>query len=139
MIIMESKQRKGGLARARSLTPGRRHDIARRAAVARWSKVDPRDVLRDAETMRSICLRHKISALYVFGSILRGDFTKESDVDLMYVGKLGLGEYLDARSEFKSTFHRDVDLVSKTAVVRNADRIRQRHILATAELIYEEA
>lgn len=89
--------------------------------------------------MGSICRRHKISALYVFGSILRSDFTKESDVDLMYVGHLGFVDYFEARAEFKTVFHREVDLGNKETIERGANRIRQRHILATAELVYEEA
>jgi predicted nucleotidyltransferase len=133
-----TKQRKGGLARSRSLTPARRRDIARKAAVARWSKIDPREVLRDAGVIGDICRRHKIRTLYAFGSILRDDFTKESDVDLMYVGKLGLVEYFEARADFKASLHREVDLVNKAVIEREANRIRQRHILATAELVHEE-
>lgn len=132
--------RAGGLARARALSPRRRSIIARRAAKVRWSKAkaDPRVVLRDKGVIGAICRRRGIKSLYAFGSVLRSDFGPQSDVDLMYTGDLGSLDYFNARADFKRAFGRDIDLASKTSVELHRDRIRQRHVLATAELIHEE-
>ncbi|MEZ4827937.1 MAG: nucleotidyltransferase domain-containing protein [Bacteroidia bacterium] len=34
--------------------------------------------------IRALCVRHKVKQLWVFGSVLRGDFGADSDVDFLY-------------------------------------------------------
>ena len=35
------------------------------------------------EIFKSFCQRHHIRKLYVFGSVLRDDFTSDSDIDIL--------------------------------------------------------
>jgi predicted nucleotidyltransferase len=37
----------------------------------------------DPEAIRAFCIRHGVRRLSLFGSILRGDFSKASDVDIL--------------------------------------------------------
>jgi uncharacterized protein len=36
-----------------------------------------------SEEIRETCKEHKVDALYVFGSLVSGSFTEESDIDLL--------------------------------------------------------
>lgn len=40
---------------------------------------------KNIETIKMLCKEHHIKSLYVFGSAVQGDFTAQSDIDLLYV------------------------------------------------------
>jgi uncharacterized protein len=134
-----SPQKLGGLARARSLAPSRRQQIARRAARARWKKVDPREILDDPRVVGELCRGYGITRLYVFGSILTRSFSPTSDVDLLYerARPFGYGEYCDAVEGLENLLGRGVDLVNRTLVVRSDNEFRRREILGKARKIYD--
>jgi hypothetical protein len=53
-------------------------------------KPRPSDVLhRNRETIRRIALLHRTENPRVFGSVLRGNDTEGSDLDLCFVGGIG--------------------------------------------------
>lgn len=95
--------------------------------------------MNDGLLIGEVCRRYSIEVLYAFGSILGNQFKPESDVDLMYEGRLRLEDYLKAVNDFKKIFGRNIDLANKAVIMRDRERIRQRHILATAEQIYAKA
>jgi predicted nucleotidyltransferase len=129
----------GGLARARRLAPARRQQIARRAAHARWKKIDPREVLKGGASLAEVCRRHGIVKLHAFGSVLTTAFSSDSDVDLLYERPrpFGYGEYCDAVDDLKALLGRDVDLVNMDVVVRSQNPFRRREILETARQLYD--
>jgi predicted nucleotidyltransferase len=48
------------------------------------------------EKISSLCKKYKVSKLFVFGSVLKDSFSKESDLDLVVdFDKVDLAEYAD--------------------------------------------
>lgn len=93
----------------------------------------------DPVQLNSICRRHQIRQLSIFGSALRTDFGPESDVDLLVefeadarIGFMALGAI---EQEFEALFQRKVDLVIK----RSLRPLLEDEILRTSKLLYEAA
>jgi len=86
------------------------------------------------------CQRWQIAELALFSSILRDDFRPDSDIDLLVsyqpTAKRGLFEKMHMKAEIESMLHREVDLVSKTAIQQSKNWIHRQNILTTAEVIY---
>ncbi|MXZ76083.1 MAG: nucleotidyltransferase [Gemmatimonadetes bacterium] len=88
------------------------------------------------------CQRHHIKRLALFGSVLRDDFTPESDVDILvdfepdtligYIGLAGL------EIELIDMLGRNVDLHTLEGVERSRNGLLQKEILGTAETVYEQ-
>ena len=91
----------------------------------------PKDVLD------GFCRRWKITELSVFGSALRDDFRPDSDLDLLVSfapnADWSLLDHVAMEEELSAVFKRKVDLVSRRAVERSANWIRQKAILESAE------
>ena len=89
------------------------------------------------DKIEEFCRRNHIRRLAFFGSVLRDDFTPESDVDVLVVfqddAEWDLFDHMKAEEELKQIFGRDVDLVEKRAI-RNP--FRRHHILSNCEVIY---
>ncbi len=69
----------------------------------------------------SLCRKHKVSKLFVFGSILTNRFNDESDVDLVVsFNKSEVGDYFDNYFEFKYSLEdvlgREVDLLEEQTI-----------------------
>ncbi len=90
--------------------------------------------------LHSLCRRWRIVKLEVFGSVLRGDFHDESDVDLLVTFapdvRWSLMQLHEAEQEFSALFGRQVELVPRSGVERSDNYIRRRAILESAEVIY---
>ncbi|MEW6201545.1 MAG: nucleotidyltransferase domain-containing protein [bacterium] len=90
------------------------------------------------ERIAEFCRRHRVRKLMLFGSILRGDFGPDSDVDVLMEFKPGCTPGLgivDVEEELSRILGgRRADIVNPKYLNR---RIRD-HVLATAEAIYEE-
>jgi predicted nucleotidyltransferase len=52
---------------------------------------------------------YRIKELALFGSAVRDDFNKDSDVDLSYF------DIMEIKQEFEKLFHRQVDIVENAA------------------------
>lgn len=87
------------------------------------------------------CQRFKIKELAVFGSILRDDFTADSDIDFLITLtsdiKLNLTLFESMETELKNLVNRDIDIVLKDNLKRSSNWIRKKEILTTAKVIYE--
>lgn len=88
------------------------------------------------EKLADICRRYYVQRLALFGSVLREDFSAESDVDVLVtfepdapIGFLALGQM---RRELEALFNRPVDLVPQDGL---KPWIRD-DVLASAEAIY---
>jgi predicted nucleotidyltransferase len=91
----------------------------------------------DAAAVTALCRRHHIRRLALFGSVLRGDFGPESDIDVLVdfdpdhvPGFLGLYRI---ESDLSVLFRgRRIDLVTRKAL---SPRIRDR-VLDSAEVLF---
>ena len=87
------------------------------------------------------CSRWHISEMSLFGSVLRDDFTADSDVDVMVSFEHGKDPSFmtlrDATAELSSLVKHDVSISTRDAIVwrRTLPSIRES-ILSTAEVIY---
>jgi hypothetical protein len=83
------------------------------------------------------CQRWSINEFSLFGSVLRGDFRPDSDIDVLVSidpkAHIGLFEIIDMQLELETMFKRPVDLVEKEGL-RNP--YRRREILQTAQVVY---
>ena len=105
--------RRGGIARARSLTPAARSRIASVASQARWRR--SRGVLRLGDIRREVAgaLRDRDAVAYLFGSYARGEARRTSDVDIMVVERVAADSWLHETAVLRKriSLGRAVDLV----------------------------
>lgn len=89
----------------------------------------------DLTRLGEVCARYGLAELAVFGSIARGEASRDSDVDLLYVlapdAQLGF-TINDLEDELAQLFGRHVDLVSKKAV----HRLLRDEVVAQARTLY---
>ena len=88
------------------------------------------------------CQRWKVSELALFGSVLRDDFTPESDVDALVTFKPGaavrLADLLRMEQELGAILERKVDLGTRKSVEDDPNYLRRRAILDSAQVVYAE-
>lgn len=96
----------------------------------------PETIRAKQEQLTEVCRRYRIRELSLFGSMARGDFNDQSDVDLlvefepeMEVGFLTLSRL---HRELSSILGRPIDLVPKLGL---KPAIKQE-VLESAELVY---
>ena len=92
------------------------------------------------EQVGEFCRRWKISELALFGSVLREDFTADSDIDMLVSfaaeSDWSLFDHLQMQQELAKLLQRDVDLISKRALDRSGNWLRKQEILHTTQVIY---
>ena len=90
----------------------------------------------DEKELVPFCRQHHITRLSFFGSVLRDDFTPQSDIDMLveFDPEAQPGwEIVDIQKEFSSFFDgRPVDFVNPKYLNR---RLKDR-VLASAEVVY---
>jgi antitoxin HigA-1 len=93
----------------------------------------------DPDRLALLCERRGILRLAVFGSVLRDDFTPESDLDILVTfvpgAKTSLFDLVDIADELSEMTGRHVDLVPAGGLKA---AIRQQ-VLASARTVYEAA
>jgi uncharacterized protein len=90
------------------------------------------------EKITDFCRRHRIRKLSLFGSVLRDDFTTNSDVDVLVEFEPGSAiglEFFAIERELSSLLGRTVDLNTRGFLGKY---LRER-ILSEAEVVYESA
>jgi hypothetical protein len=89
------------------------------------------------EEIKQFCQRHSIRKLSLFGSVLRDDFTKESDVDVLVEFEPrktpGLA-IITMEDELSNIINRQIDL--RTAA--DLSRYFREQVLAETMVIYEQ-
>jgi predicted nucleotidyltransferase len=95
------------------------------------------------EQIAAFCRKWKIERLELFGSVLRDDFDRESDIDILVTfapdANWRFRDDLDMEEELTGLLGRHVDLVERRLVETNPNWVRRRNILSTAQLLYEAA
>ena len=86
--------------------------------------------------INELCRRYQVRELSIFGSALRDDFDRESDIDLlvdfMPEAQIGYLTLLRMQREFSTILNRRVDLVPKEGL---KPKIRNE-IISQAQVIY---
>lgn len=86
----------------------------------------------------AFCRRWRVEELALFGSVLRDDFSPESDVDVLVTfapdSQVSLWDWGPMIDELEGMFGRKVDLVEKAAIT---NPYRRRSILANYEVIHD--
>ena len=93
---------------------------------------------QNIKTIRDLCTKHKVSRLFVFGSVLTNKLKKNSDIDLIVdfrdVDVYDYADnYFDLKFALENIFKRNVDLLEDKAI--NNPYLRQS-IDSTKQLIY---
>jgi uncharacterized protein len=88
--------------------------------------------------LQAFCRAHAVRELSVFGSALREDFGKDSDVDVLIElapeARVGLIALQRMRDELALIFGRPVDLLTKNGINRHI----RAEILRDAEVLHAE-
>lgn len=86
------------------------------------------------------CRKWNIVEFSLFGSVLREDFSPESDVDVLVqfhpTARYSFFDLVHMQDELKDIFGRKVDLVSKRGIEGSRNPFRRKSILESAEVIY---
>lgn len=93
------------------------------------------------DEIAAFCQRNGIKRLALFGSVLRDDFTAESDVDVIVEfepGKTPGLEFLTMQDELSEIYGRRVDLHTFRGVESNPNWLLRNEILNSAEAVYEQ-
>ena len=94
------------------------------------------------EEIAAFCQRNHIRRMALFGSVLRDDFTPESDVDVLVDFELdrtpGL-EFITIQDELSEILGRQVDLYTFKGVENSRNWLLREEILNSAEVQYEQA
>ncbi len=95
---------------------------------------------RNIEIIRDLCSKHKVSRLFVFGSVLTREFKKSSDIDLLVdfedVDLYNYADnYFDLKDALENIFKRHVDLLEDKAI---KNPYLRQSIDSSKQLIYGE-
>jgi len=100
-------------------------------------KLKKNGILLNYNDIVLLCKRYSISELSIFGSSIREDFSKSSDVDILVSfdknSEITLFDIMDLEKEFSQLLKREVDIVEKESL---KNPIRKDKILSTREIIY---
>ncbi|WP_075602361.1 nucleotidyltransferase family protein [Saccharicrinis aurantiacus] len=90
--------------------------------------------------LKKLCKTFKIKRLHAFGSVVEGNFTQDSDIDLLiaFSDELSIEEYADnyfaLHYKLKDLLKREIDLVTERTL---SNPYFIESINETKELIYE--
>jgi uncharacterized protein len=93
------------------------------------------------QQIAALCERHGVRELAVFGSLLRDDFTPDSDIDFLVTFRdqdpgPWMAKLTRIEDDLRALLGREVDLVPKESILRSENWIRRNHILGTVQVIY---
>lgn len=92
------------------------------------------------EEIAAFCERWGVSEFALFGSVLRDDFTDDSDVDVLVEfpdgPTPGLFGFVRMADELEELFGRKVDLVTRASVEQSPNYIRRKAVLESAQVVY---
>ncbi len=90
-----------------------------------------------SEEIKQFCQRYSIRKLSLFGSVLRDDFTRESDVDVLVEfepGKTPGLAIITMEDELSNMINRQIDLRTSA----DLSRYFREQVLAESMVIYEQ-
>ncbi|OGQ35715.1 MAG: hypothetical protein A3F16_08555 [Deltaproteobacteria bacterium RIFCSPHIGHO2_12_FULL_43_9] len=91
----------------------------------------------------AFCEKWKITELSLFGSILRKDFSKASDIDVLVSftkdHPWNLFDVVRMEAELSKILGRSVDFVVRSGLEQSKNDIRRKEIFSTARVVYAKA
>ena len=92
------------------------------------------------EKIAELCNRWQITELSLFGSVLRDDFSPDSDIDVLVTfspkARKGLLTLARIKHELESLSGREVDILTKKSLENGRNKERCRNILESAKVFY---
>ena len=90
--------------------------------------------------IEAFCDRWQVEEIALFGSVLRDDFGRDSDIEILIRFKTertpGLFGIAGMERELGGLLGRRVDLVTRAAIEESRNYIRRKAILESAQVIY---
>jgi predicted nucleotidyltransferase len=100
-------------------------------------KLQKNGIFLNYDSIVALCKNYHINELSIFGSSLRDDFNKNSDIDILVSfnknSNITLFDIIELETEFTKLLNREVDIVEKEAL---KNPIRKNKIMSTREIIY---
>ena len=96
-------------------------------------------VQHNMESIKSLCRRHRVRKLFVFGSVLSGSFNAGSDIDFivdfsaMEVSKYA-DNYFDLKFSLENLLQRPIDMVEQQTI---SNPYFKKAVEKQKQLIYE--
>lgn len=82
------------------------------------------------EIKPTLVTKYGVSTIGLFGSVVRDDFTNESDIDIVFDFSKPIGiEFIDLAYELEAIFKRKVDLVSLYGIKPKYMRVIEPEII----------
>ncbi len=94
------------------------------------------------DDIAAFCRRWRLAELSLFGSVLRDDFSRESDIDVLVAFEPGCAPgfgFVRMANELSELFGRPVDVLTRSAVERSANHLRRKAILESVEVVHATA
>ena len=92
------------------------------------------------DQISTFCQKWQIKEMCLFGSVLRDDFTSDSDIDVLVSFasevRCSLFDLVRMENELKDLWGRQVDLISRRGVESSRNYLRRDAILSSANVIY---
>jgi predicted nucleotidyltransferase len=102
-----------------------------------FEKLRKNGIFINYDNVVNVCKKYHINELSIFGSSLRDDFNKNSDIDILVsfnkISNVTLFDIIELEREFAELLNREVDIVEQEAL---KNPIRKNKILSTREIIY---
>ncbi len=93
------------------------------------------------DKIAAFCRRNHIQRLALFGSVLRNDFTSESDVDVLVDFEPGQTpglEFFNMQDELSEMLGRQVDLYTFKGIENSRNWLLREEIINSVEVQYEQ-
>ena len=91
----------------------------------------------DDDAIESFCRKWKIEELALFGSVLRGDFRPDSDIDVLATfaadAKWSVFDHARMQGELSTLLGRQADVIESAGL---SNPFRRHEILTTRKVIY---
>lgn len=97
------------------------------------------------DALFELCIRHRVKALYLFGSATRDDFDPAtSDLDFLVEfepqPRRGFDDvYFKLHADLEALFNREIDLIERSTIEQAENPHRKRAILESLEPLYAAA
>ena len=97
-------------------------------------------ILSPYQHLSTFCERWPVQKVALFGSVLRDDFSPESDIDILVQffpeALHTLGDEDRMQEELSAIFDHEVDMVDWQAIEESSNYFRRKQILANYAVIY---
>jgi predicted nucleotidyltransferase len=92
------------------------------------------------EQIAAFCEKWQITEFALFGSVLREDFSPESDIDVLVTfapdARHSLFDHVEMQDELAQILGRNVDLLTRAGVEQSRNPFRRTAILGSARTVY---